>query len=694
MQAACTQVAPMIARFVWGGLLLATLLGGHCLTVLPAETSTLDQAFVRLQTFDWNDSREALDPILRAFQSARTNANERLRLEKRLAAVLGSSAPRAAKAFVCRELSLVGTAHTVPMLARLLADPELAHPARLALERIPNPCAAESLRQALRSVEGRLQVGIINSLGNRRDPLAVPLLAGLLTSSDSDTAAAALLALGKIGTIEAAQALNAHRASPAAGLQPSATEACLMAAENLARAGQTKEADDLFRALYAAEDDSRFRSGAYRGMLICAKSPRAAELLCEAFSGSGAELCAVASDWIADRADPDLVWLLGEKLAGLRPAGQVSLLKALRVCGEKAGAGVARRALSSPVAEVRTAALRAIGNLGDSSDLPVLLRLSASPQEQERAAARFALANLPGQDVDEQLAGRLKDAGPEAVVLLQSLAARHSPGAAEATLSFLKEPGPARISALEALALLGDERQVPTLVPLVNDPETTTQAAAQRALEAIVARTRGRSFAALSNAYNAGDSATRTVLVKQFGAIAGPRALQAVRLALKDPEPAVRNAAFAALADWPGPGAAPDLLNLARTAENPSWKALAFRGFIRLCRDSDMTAEQRLEGLGEAAKLASKTEDKLLLISAWATMPRPEALKQLAACLEDPSLSEAAGLAIATAAPRLDARHKDLAVPTLQQVLETCNQTNVQERARAALRELEKKTQP
>ncbi len=672
-------------------LLLTTALAG---TLLAADATPLDQAFARLQTFDWKDSREALAPIAQAFEAGQTNTHERLALERRLAAVLGSSAPRAAKAFACRQLSLAGTAESVPNLARLLVDPDLAHLARVALERIPDARAAESLRQSLPSVKGNLQAGVINSLGNLKDPLAVPLLTGLLQSLDSDTVGAALLALGKIGTVEAAQALDAFRASPPPELRARGAEASLMAAESLARSGRLKESDALFRALYATEQDSRLRLGAFRGLLTLANPERGSDLLARALAGTDAELRELAADWISGPADDTSVRRLCERLRDLPTAGQAALLDALGVRGEQACAGVARNALTSPAAEVRAAALRAMARLGDVSDLPALLRRSASADAQESAAARFALANLPGKDVDKQLARRLQEAGPEAPALLQCLTARHSPGAADIIVSLLQKPGPARTSALEALAGLGDERQVPVLMPLLKAPEPATQEGARRALQAIVARTRVRSLDALNDAYQTGDSATKVFLVQQFGAIAGPRALQSVRLALADSEPAVREAAFAVVADWPGPGAAPDLLKLARTAENPSWKALAFRGLVRLCRDADMTFAQRLKNLAEAATLAARTEDKLLLISAWAAIPEPEALSQIAACLKDPDLAEAAGLAIASAVPKLDAKHQDTTVLVLRQVVQTCSQTNVQEQARVALRRLEAKGQP
>ena len=96
--------------------------------------------------------------------------------EAKLIAVLKSDAPRKAKADACRELARVGTQEAVAPLAALLCNEELSHMARYGLEPIPDPAVDTALRDALGKVKGRLLVGVIGSIGVRRDPKAVPPL--------------------------------------------------------------------------------------------------------------------------------------------------------------------------------------------------------------------------------------------------------------------------------------------------------------------------------------------------------------------------------------------------------------------------------------------------------------------------------------------------------------------------------------
>ena len=137
----------------------------------------LDQAFEALKTYDWGTDPKVLNPIDEAVVATRGDAAARKELETRLAAVLKTDVSRDAKDFVCRKLTVIGTAASVPTLAALLADEDLSHMARYALERIPAPEAAQAMRDALPKIDNALKVGVMGSLGVRQDVASVPALA-------------------------------------------------------------------------------------------------------------------------------------------------------------------------------------------------------------------------------------------------------------------------------------------------------------------------------------------------------------------------------------------------------------------------------------------------------------------------------------------------------------------------------------
>ena len=128
--------------------------------------------------------------------------------QTRLIDILKSDAPPQEKAIACKQLAVYGDKDAVPALAALLPDEQLSSWARIALEAIPDPAADEALREAIGKVQGRLLVGVINSLGVRRDAKAVDGLIARLKDADAEVASAAAVALGRIGGAAAAKALE------------------------------------------------------------------------------------------------------------------------------------------------------------------------------------------------------------------------------------------------------------------------------------------------------------------------------------------------------------------------------------------------------------------------------------------------------------------------------------------------------
>jgi HEAT repeat protein len=194
---------------------------------------------------------------------AAPNAPDKVR-EAKLIAVLKSEAALKEKADACRELSLVGTKDSVAPLAALLGDEKLSHLARYGLEPIPDPAVDEALRSALGKLKGRLLIGVIGSLGVRRDGKAVEPLSGLLKDADADVAGAAARALGRIGNEPAAVALQGalEGASPAVRLGVS--EGLFRCADHLVAQGKTKEARALCEKLDRPDSPPLVRLNAAR----------------------------------------------------------------------------------------------------------------------------------------------------------------------------------------------------------------------------------------------------------------------------------------------------------------------------------------------------------------------------------------------------------------------------------------------
>jgi len=228
----------------------------------------LDNAFEALKTFDWGTDLAVVAPIEDAAIAAHKSPETGRDLENRLAAALKGPLSVDAQGYVCRKLALVGSAASVPALAALLGNKDVSHMARFALERITAPEAAQALRDALGTVSGNQKIGVIGSLGARRDAAAVAPLGALLQDGDPAIARSAAIALGDIGNVDAAKTLQG--ALSASNARQPVIDALLTCAEALLAAHRHAEALAIYKSLSGEQQGRLVRLAATRGMLACA----------------------------------------------------------------------------------------------------------------------------------------------------------------------------------------------------------------------------------------------------------------------------------------------------------------------------------------------------------------------------------------------------------------------------------------
>jgi len=256
-------------HLTWDPVLLAHYLAGiqFALGDFPVDTKPkplistgkgleMDELLEKIKKYDYGQSRAALTELSDKIRDAYGKRAELKQIENGLIGVLKSDATPAAKQFVCRKLSIIGTSACVPTLTAMLSqkpaskqEPHPADMARYALERIPGAAVDAALREALLKTSGTAKVGIINSLGQRRDSKAVGALSKLVYSSDALEAEAAAAALGKIAGPEATKALAEARTKTKGKLRLVVLDSYLKCADQLAADGKKSEASAIYRQL-------------------------------------------------------------------------------------------------------------------------------------------------------------------------------------------------------------------------------------------------------------------------------------------------------------------------------------------------------------------------------------------------------------------------------------------------------------
>jgi HEAT repeat protein len=176
------------------------------------------------------------------------------------------------KSVACKRLAVVGTKDAVPALAALLSHPQLGQYARFGLEPLPDPSADDALRDALKKLKGRPLVGVIGSIGVRRDSKAVEPLTGLMYDSDIEVARAAATALGHISGSPAAKALQDGLSRTKGEVRATVAAAGLLCAEGFMAKGERKEALVLYDVLSRMDIPKPVRLAAMHSTIVAETS--------------------------------------------------------------------------------------------------------------------------------------------------------------------------------------------------------------------------------------------------------------------------------------------------------------------------------------------------------------------------------------------------------------------------------------
>jgi HEAT repeat protein len=195
---------------------------------------------------------------------------------KLLAMVKDPSSTEFQKAIACKKLAFVGGKEVVQPMAALLSHPHLACYARFALEPNPDPSVDDALRAALPKLKGRLQVGVITTIGVRKDAKALDALTKLIDDSDAEVAGAAAASVGMIGGMQASRTLQAALGRTKPPLFPVVARATLLCAEGLMASNRPRGLE-LYAQLSADTMPSPVRHAALRVLNAAGPAPPGAK---------------------------------------------------------------------------------------------------------------------------------------------------------------------------------------------------------------------------------------------------------------------------------------------------------------------------------------------------------------------------------------------------------------------------------
>jgi len=593
--------------------------------------------------------------------------------ETELIATLESAAPAAEKDAACKRLKLIGTAASVPALEACLNDDALSHPARQALESMECPEAGAALLDALSKTDGHNRLGVIDSLGMRKEERAVPALVELLNTTDASTSAAAARALGNIGIIDVVDPLKAALRNR----NPEAFDGLLRCAGQL----EPPQAFNLADYLYNQNLPEHQRAAAYRAMILNAGDD-ALDLTLAGITGDDRAARVASLGVAAQIGGEDATLALADTAAKLDAPVQAALIRALGDRGDSVALPAIAEALKSEDGAVRLAAVRALGQLGGGREVATLLEFAANAEDAERDAARFATASLRGPNVDEVVKRGLEDAPADVrAELIAALAIRRDPAFAPGLIAFAKQaPEPLQLEAIKALGVSANASHTGALIDLMwqADSEPARDAAAS-ALVRTANRT-GEPEGVVDALLG-----VRPVSVATLTAAAQidfQQARPALQKAIESADAQLRRGAVRAFAQYCGPESASEVLALASVAADETERTLVMRGYWRLINlAADRPPEARLQMVRHGLEIGKSVESKKSGLATLADIPLEGALSTAREACADDAVRPEAELAVYTIASRLVFAAPDAAQDALRDLAANALDERLREKA-------------
>lgn len=645
----------------------------------------LDVALKDIATYEFGKgdgpNKTIADAVLAA--AADKEPAKKLALEQRILKALDGPLTRDAKDFLIRQLFISSSPASIAKLEALLADEQIGHLARYALGRMQYVEALQALHRALAKTSGKAQAGVINSLASRRYNEALPDITKLVASPDPLVSKAAIAAVAELGGDP--MTLESARASGSAEIRLAVDQALLALADRLAASNQQPQAAELYKKLYGTDRPKAVRAGALRG-LVATGGHEVSALLVEAIKGKDELIAASAIGYSRNVKDASFSKTLVDLMPSMNGGLQESAIRALGDRGDEAAISAVNAAINSDKANVRTAALDVLGNVGTPAAVPVLVKAAAGTNADDQRAARESLLRLKGDAVNAAIVDAIKSAeGKPKSELVRALVGRKAAKADQLFALAQDADSGVRREAIMGLGQVANDAELTQLVGIAVKPKDNGDRGAVEEAVASASRRLGdpkRRTALLLETFASAPADAKPSIIRLFKSVASPDALDAVRKSLKDSDKTIVDAALRTLSDWPDASPANDLLAFAKDAPTPTQKVLALRGFVRQAGQSDKPVAL----LKQAMPLAERPDEKKLILGGLGNQNSLDALKLAQSWFKEEVIQAEAAQAMMNIAKKLKGKDAEKATEAVKEIAASAKDPKVKKQAEDLLK--------
>lgn len=556
------------------------------------------------------------------------------------------------KAFIIRQIQLVGKQESISPLAKFLVDEQLCDPAAQALVSIGTDEAEKVLLESFDHASRLNRITIIKALGELRSQEATFRILKYAYSADDEMRQVSLYALANIGDPVAEGILNKTMIPTGPFERAQAPVLYLLFAQRLAEAGKKRDAARICHAMisnYTAPQESQISCKAL-SLLVSFLGENAFGDLLDAMHSPNREFRAHAL-MLANKIPGEIgteIWI--KKMEKVPDEVQAEIITMLGHRGDKIALPTLKRKLQSSNESIRLAAIVSASRLGGADVVDGLMPLWSSQSNDEILALKRVFLLFPKDQILPQLATLLPELPAFArVQVIDILAAREATEYAELIFSQLERDDPdVRTSALSALEKIVSVSDMPRLLDLlISSSERKEIPFIQNAIVASayqVSDLESRAVMILDTLETVQDPQPRADLLRLLGRIGGKQALETVIQETSSLDPKIQTAAVYALSQWPDMSAAEALMDVCRATKERKYVNLALQGYVRMLSASDLSQEKKLEFFKQALDIPIQPAEARIVLDGLVQLKTLEALKLVSAYFEDRNLRARAGL--------------------------------------------------
>ncbi len=587
-----------------------------------------------------------------------TTKTDIARIENALMSALSKSPRAEVSQYYLYYLSRLGTNQCVSMIKALLNNDSLADPAIGALQAIGTPEALQSLRTGLSGQTQKVQVRIIQALGQRRDAGSVAVLAPLAKSPDVLIRKEALWSLALIGDPSSETVLLDQASAAGFKMTPVKEMDALIQYMNsrAALGGPTANLRKRILESTLAPEQQHFRLAALKDLVRESPStsqPALASELDRFDEGYRRDVLDIAVRAAAVPQNRERWIKLYKKSSGDKQAEILGMLARANTEDTFVNQQIIP-ALESGNPGVRIAALRALaatlkpqfaGAIGS-----FLFKTNITKQDRDEAVTSFLQLAEP-----EQVRGLVRMVRPNQteanVAVINIVSARRDIDDAGFIVAHTYTPNPAiRAAAFSALPNVASPALLPQLLAMLKTASSPQEIAPVQ--QALIAIAGPETAPAILQATS--DHKIRLLPVLPY--LKDAQALKTVKTSFEQGSGEERELAFVALTNWQNGDAIPILISILRQS-NKLYHPRAFAAYVRQTMDTSWPADQKLLKLREAFPLSVTTDEKKMILREAGGLRTFLSFSFVSSWLDDPELGATASRAtMRLALPTADAQ--------------------------------------